>query len=257
MGSVNTPVQGGRTALEEGARGAPDASRTVPQHLAIIMDGNGRWARQRGLPRVLGHRAGMKAVKRTITNCDQLGIKYLTLYAFSSENWRRSEREVGILMKLLVEYMSRELRALGEQQVRVRVIGRIHTLPEAVQGILQRAVEDTAGNEGLQLNLALSYSGRWDLVDAMQAMARQVAQGVLAPEAIDEDTIAAHLSTRGVPDPDLLIRTSGEMRISNFLLWEISYAELYVTKVFWPDFDRSHLEEAMADYRQRERRFGG
>jgi undecaprenyl diphosphate synthase len=228
----------------------------LPRHIAIIMDGNGRWAQARGLPRVLGHRAGMEAVRRTIEACSDLGVNVLTLYAFSWENWQRPAQEIADLMGLLKEYIDREVEALHRNQVRLNVIGRFHELPSAVQTTLRSAMDITRHNTRLLVNLALSYGGRQELVDAVQAIARRAREGELKPEDINESTIEEHLTTVGIPDPDLLIRTSGQMRISNFLLWQISYSELYVADVLWPDFQEDHLTTAVVAYQQRDRRFG-
>lgn len=229
----------------------------VPRHIAIIMDGNGRWARSRGLPRVAGHRAGMESVRAVVRECSRLGVGVLTLYAFSTENWRRPEREVSLLMRILREYLRREVEELDENDVRLRAIGRIAALPEAVQAELRRAEEITSGNGGLQLNLALNYGGRAELVDAVRAIAHDVLEGRLSPDDVDEGEIAARLYTAGQPDPDLLIRTSGEARLSNFLLWQSSYTEIWITPVLWPDFREEHLRQAIAEYSRRQRRFGG
>ncbi len=228
----------------------------LPRHIAIIMDGNGRWAQARGLPRVLGHRAGMEAVRRTVEGCCEVGIEVLTLYAFSWENWRRPAQEIDDLMGLLEEYIEREVAELHRNHVRVHVIGRMWELPAMVQRSLQSAMTVTRTNTRLLLNLALSYGGRQELVDATRAIAEAVRQGTLDPAQIDESTIERHLATVGIPDPDLLIRTSGELRLSNFLLWQISYSELYVTDCLWPDFNLDELKKAIAAYQHRERRFG-
>ena len=228
----------------------------VPRHIAVIMDGNGRWAKARGLPRVLGHRAGMDAVRGVIESCCDLGVEVLTLYAFSWENWRRPAQEIDDLMGLLQEFIDREIAELQRNGIRLHVIGRSWELPDAIQRALQTAVQLTQHNERLMLNLALSYGGRQELVDCMRAIAAEVKAGAMDPSQIDEATIEAHLATTGIPDPDLLLRTSGEWRISNFLLWQISYSELYVTDVLWPDFTRAEFMKAIEDYQRRERRFG-
>jgi undecaprenyl diphosphate synthase len=228
-----------------------------PKHVAIIMDGNGRWARKRGLPRVEGHRAGIEAVRSTVEAAARLEIPVLTLYAFSTENWRRPSWEVHTLMNLLQEYLQRELSTLVENNIRFRPVGRIGELAPEIQQGLAEAVAATAQNTGLYFQIALNYSGRAELVDAIRAAVREAREGRLCPEEVDESWVEAHLTTAGVPDPDLLIRTSGEMRISNFLLWQIAYTELYVTPVLWPDFRAKHLLQAMADFAKRERRFGG
>jgi undecaprenyl diphosphate synthase len=248
-------VNGNHTVSPDGAepRGAAVA---LPAHVAIIMDGNGRWAVSRGLPRILGHRAGAEAVRRVTEASRALGIRTLTLYAFSWENWSRPGDEVRELMGLLHEFILRELPTLQAQQIRLRAIGRLEQLPQPVREELQRVARATAGNDRMTLTLALSYGGRQELVDAMRAIGRAIAAGRLAPEQIDEALIGAHLYAPDLPDPDLVIRTSGEQRLSNFLLWEASYAELYMTPTLWPDFGRDELLDAIRVYQQRERRFG-
>ncbi|MGV8039826.1 MAG: isoprenyl transferase [Thermoanaerobaculaceae bacterium] len=229
----------------------------LPRHVAIIMDGNGRWARQRGLPRVEGHRAGIKAVREAAEAAARLELDVLTLYAFSTENWKRPGWEVRTLMGLLREYLQRELDILVTNGIRLRPIGRLEALDPDIQQGLARAVEATRGGTGLTLQIALNYSGRVELLDAFRSVARKAAGGELAADQIDEGWIAGQLATAGVPDPDLLIRTSGELRISNFLLWQIAYTELHFTPVLWPDFRASDLIQAVADFARRERRFGG
>ncbi|RMG44814.1 MAG: isoprenyl transferase [Acidobacteria bacterium] len=244
------------TAAERKLLEAIDKER-LPRHVAVIMDGNGRWARRRGMPRIAGHRAGIAAVRAVVEASAELGIEVLTLYAFSRENWKRPKREVDTLFRLLREYLDKELPAIKRHGIRFRPIGRLRELPEPVQRDLERARRETEGGDGMWFLIALSYSGRADIVDAARALAAECRAGRLDPEAIDEETIAGRLSTAGLPDPDLLIRTSGEQRISNFLLWQVAYAELYVTPTLWPDFRRRHLYEAIIDYQRRERRFGG
>jgi undecaprenyl diphosphate synthase len=230
----------------------------LPAHVAIIMDGNGRWARQRNLPRAAGHRAGVEPVRQTVETCARLGVKYLTLYAFSSENWKRPRTEVDTLWRLLRLYLAKELPLLQRNNIRLVAIGRLDGLPEHVQRELGESVEATAANDGLQVNLAINYGGRAEVVDAVNALlAESRARGTLGRLSVSEDDIAKRLYTAGVPDPDLLIRTSGEMRISNFLLWQIAYAELYITETLWPDFTRTELLKAILDYQRRDRRFGG
>lgn len=241
---------------EEELKNLIDPSR-LPRHIAIIMDGNGRWARRRGLPRVHGHRAGMLALKETVKACLELGIKVLTVYAFSTENWKRPSEEVQALMDLLVEYVDRELDELVKEGVRVRQIGLRSGLPGSALAAIQRAEEKTAGNERLVFNIALNYGGRSEIVVAARALAEKVKAGSMQPEQIDEESFAAHLFTAGLPDPDLLIRPAGDLRISNFLLWQLAYTEFWLTSIFWPDFRRYHLLQAIVDYQQRERRFGG
>jgi undecaprenyl diphosphate synthase len=229
----------------------------APRHVAIIMDGNGRWAEKRALPRLAGHRAGAKAVREAIAASIELGIDYLTIYSFSSENWNRPRDEVSGLMTLFVEVLERELENLERMQVRVRVIGDLEGLPGKTAAAFRRCIDRTAANAGLTLVVALNYGGRADLVASARELARSAAAGTLDPDAIDEKAVSEALSTSGIPDPDLVIRTSGEMRISNFLLWEIAYSELWVTAVLWPDFGRTDLLKAVVDYQKRARRFGG
>jgi undecaprenyl diphosphate synthase len=228
----------------------------LPAHVAIIMDGNGRWARRRGLPRVAGHRAGIKSVREAVKGCGNLGIDYLTLYTFSVENWKRPVREVNALMRFLSETLKKETEELDRNNVRLRVIGRLHDLPRRVQGELEKATDRLSGNTGLNLVLALSYAGRAEILDAVNRIAQLAREGRLAKRKIDDRVFSSYLYTNGIPDPDLLIRTSGEMRISNFLLWQIAYSELWITETLWPDFRRKHLYEAILDYQERERRFG-
>ncbi len=228
----------------------------LPQHIAIIMDGNGRWAKRRNLPRVAGHKAGVEPVRVTVETCARLGITALTLYAFSVENWKRPRSEVDTLWRLLRIYIRRELPNLMRNGVKLRAIGRIEALPEAARRELLDAVETTSSNSGLLVNLAINYGGRAELIDAFNAILAE-AESTGRFEPITERTLAAHLYTSGLPDPDLLIRTSGEMRISNFLLWQIAYAELFVTPTLWPDFTRAELLRAILDYQRRDRRFGG
>jgi undecaprenyl diphosphate synthase len=228
----------------------------VPRHIAIIMDGNGRWAQRQGLPRVEGHRQGDTSVGEMIEACRDWGVQYLTLYIFSVENWRRSDDEVQALMLLIELVARREIDTLHRKQVRLHVQGRLDEVPDSLREELERDCARTRDNQGLNLILAINYGGRREIVDAARAMARRVAAGELRPEEINEELFAGSLYLPEVPDPDLLIRTGGEMRISNFLLWEIAYSELYVTPTLWPDFRRPHLAEAIREYQQRERRFG-
>lgn len=229
----------------------------LPSHIAIIMDGNGRWARQRNFPRIMGHRAGVDTVRTVVETCAQLQLDALTLYAFSIENWKRPRAEVEALWRLLRHYLRRELANLMKNDVRLVAIGRISLLPDAVREELQSVMEKTARNRGLQLNLAINYGGRAELVDAVNAMIENArCEGTLDSLVISEEGISSNIYTAGVRDPDLLIRTSGEMRVSNFLLWQIAYAELYVTDTLWPDFNRAELLEAILDFQSRERRFG-
>lgn len=230
---------------------------SAPRHVAVIMDGNGRWAAKRGLPRIAGHRAGAKAVRESIAACIELGIEYLTIYSFSSENWRRSDEEVGGLMQLFVEVLERELDSLQAQHVRVRVIGSEQGMPAATMEAFRRTEQLTARNDVLTLVVALNYGGRGEIADAVKSIATDVARGELSPDDIEETTIAERLYTHDIPDPDLVIRTSGELRVSNFLLWQLAYAELWVTTVLWPDFRRGDLLRAVVDFQRRSRRFGG
>ncbi|MCB1225186.1 MAG: isoprenyl transferase [Verrucomicrobiales bacterium] len=233
------------------------AGENVPQHIAIIMDGNGRWARERGLPRTEGHRRGADSVRRVVDACGRLGVKYLTLYAFSSENWKRPPEEVKALMKLLIQFLKTKTKEMVERNVRLQAIGRLHALPPECQEQLHRSVEQTAGNTGITLILALSYGGREEIVDGVKSLIESVEKGHLDRAMIDNDVFSKHLYTRYYPDPDLLIRTSGELRLSNFLLWQLSYTEFYITDVLWPDFGEKELEAAVAEYGRRQRRFGG
>ncbi len=232
-------------------------SRPLPRHVAIIMDGNGRWATRRGLPRVAGHREGAKAARAIVKAAGELGLTYLTLYAFSTENWSRPQDEVSTLMKLLEDAIYRELPALMRQNVRLRVIGRAEGVPPTIRRGIEHVVQETRNNTGLNLLMAFNYGGRDELLDAVRTLARRVAAGQLSPEAITEADVAGALYTAGVPDPDLLIRTSGEMRVSNFLLWQIAYTELWITPTLWPDFGPGDLYRAVAEFQGRTRRFGG
>jgi len=229
----------------------------LPRHVAVIMDGNGRWARARHLPRVEGHRAGIASVRATVETAARLGLEGLTLYAFSTENWKRPRLEVLTLMTLLKDYLKRELQTLLDNDIRFRVVGRIDGLDSTVVTALKEAIARTERCRGMIFNVALNYSGRAEIADAARELAAEVAAGTLRPEEIDEDKISSRLYTAGLPDPDLLIRTSGEMRVSNFLLWQIAYAEIYVTPVLWPDFRCRHFLEALAEFQLRERRYGG
>jgi undecaprenyl diphosphate synthase len=233
-----------------------EARANLPQHIAIIMDGNGRWAKQRHLPRVEGHRRGAESARAIIRGAGELGIKYLTLYAFSTENWSRPKDEVDTLMKYLIQYLKRETPELNKSNVRLQVIGQIWRLPENVQEQIRKSIATLEKNNGLTLVLALSYSGRAELVDAVRAIAAKCKESKLDPADINERVISEHLHTRNWPDPDLLIRTSGEMRVSNFLLWQISYAEFVLTPTLWPDFRKPQLVEAIEEYARRHRRFG-
>ena len=228
----------------------------VPRHVAIIMDGNGRWAESRGLPRVAGHEEGARSVREIVRACRRKGVEALTLYSFSTENWRRPKTEVGALMSLLQRYVLEERQEILENGIRLRAIGQVDRLPIFVRTPLKALVRESRDNSGMTLNLALSYGGRAEIVDAVRSLAEDVKRGRLRSSNIDEETISARLYTAGLPDPDLLIRTSGELRLSNFLLWQIAYAEIYVTDVAWPDFRSAELDAAFASFGARERRFG-
>ena len=236
---------------------SPEAKASLPQHVAIIMDGNGRWAKQRSLPRVEGHRQGAESARTIIRTAGELGIKYLTLYAFSAENWNRPKDEVDALMKYLIHYLKTETPELNKNNVRLEVIGQIYRLPENVQEHLKKSIATLSKNSGLTLVMALSYGSRIEIVDAVRGIAEKVKRGKLDPVDINEQVFAQHLYTRNIPDPDLLIRTSGEMRVSNFLLWQISYAELVITPTLWPDFRKPQFFAALEEYARRHRRFGG
>ncbi|MFN0066077.1 MAG: isoprenyl transferase [Limisphaerales bacterium] len=236
---------------------AAQPTDAVPRHVAIIMDGNGRWAKQRGLPRVEGHRQGAESVRAIVRAAGEAGVKHLTLYAFSVENWNRPKSEVDTLMKYLARYLKNEIGELDSNNVRLEAIGQIWRLPENVQKQLEATKAALAKNTGLTLILALSYGSRTEITDAVREIAAEVKSGSLEPAAITEETVAAHLYTRGLPDPDLLIRTSGELRVSNFLLWQISYAEFVLTDTLWPDFRKPQFLAALGEYGRRHRRFGG
>lgn len=228
----------------------------LPEHVAVIMDGNGRWAKQQGKPRVFGHRNGVKAVRNTAEAAAELGIQWLTLYAFSKENWRRPKKEVGALMGLLVDTLGKEVKTLNENNIRLQAIGDLDLMPERNRKALIRGMEDTRTNTGMTLILALNYSARWEIAEAAKKLTQQALLGEISPEDITEDRMAEALTTAGVPDPSLLIRTSGEKRISNFLLWQIAYAELFFTETLWPDFSKEDFYQAIVEYQSRERRFG-
>lgn len=256
-----SPDESSRAKFFRGKRGAEllgefDPAR-APKHVAIIMDGNGRWAERRGLPRLAGHSAGAKAVREAITASIELGFGYLTIFSFSSENWSRPRDEVSGLMTLFAEVLERELGNLERMQVRVRVIGAMAELPAETAGAFERCIAKTAEKDGLTLVVALNYGGRADIVNAARTLAARAVAGEISVAEIGEDTVAGALATAGIPDPDLVVRTSGEQRVSNFLLWEIAYSELWVTSVLWPDFKRNDLLRAVVDYQKRDRRFGG
>ncbi|MCX6174415.1 MAG: isoprenyl transferase [Ignavibacteriales bacterium] len=232
------------------------AKGNIPQHIAIIMDGNGRWAKKHSLPRVAGHKRGVDSVRETVETCVGLGVKTLTLYTFSTENWKRPKDEVSTLMRLIVKSLQNETDELNTNNIRLTTIGDTKSLPTIVQKELQAALNKTAGNSKMTLNLALSYSGRWELVEAVKHITDAVIKGKLKIEGISEETISQFLTTSGMQDPDLLIRSGGEFRISNFLLWQIAYSEIFVSDILWPEFRCKHLLEAVKDYQKRERRFG-
>ncbi|MDQ3393648.1 MAG: isoprenyl transferase [Bacteroidota bacterium] len=228
----------------------------LPQHIAVIMDGNGRWAKSKGAARIFGHQNAIQSVREVSESCAELGVKYLTLYAFSTENWARPKIEVDGLMQLLVSTIKKETKTLNKNKIKLATIGDIANLPKNCQKELAEAIEVTKNNEGLTLILALNYSGRWELVEAVKQIAINVKAGKILPEEINNDLIPKYLNTKNIPDPELLIRTSGEMRISNFLLWQLAYTEIYISEILWPDFRKENLFQAIVAYQQRERRFG-
>ncbi len=228
----------------------------IPRHVAIIMDGNGRWAKERGKQRIFGHQSALVSVRQATEACAEIGVDYLTLYAFSTENWNRPAMEVAGLMALFAKAITEEVKTLNKNNIRLNAIGDLKSLPKSNYDLLMQGIEDTKANTGMTLTLALSYSGRWDITNAAKNMALAVRNGEINPENITQDTINAYLSTAGMPDPELLIRTSGEERISNFLLWQLAYSELYFTPKYWPDFRKDDLFEAIINYQHRERRFG-
>jgi undecaprenyl diphosphate synthase len=232
------------------------SKESLPKHVAIIMDGNGRWAEKHAFPRVRGHRKGAESVRTIVTLCRKLGIGYLTLYAFSEENWKRPPHEVNALMKLLGSFLKRELKEMKENGIRLNVIGRPEKLPATTRKVLQDTIRETSHGSKMVLTLALSYGGRQEILDAVRGLARKVQNGVMDPSDISEDQFSGSLYTSGMPDPDLLIRTSGEYRISNFLLWQISYSEIYITPTLWPDFGEAEFLNALSEYQKRDRRFG-
>ncbi len=244
MGVSSKPLDPGRN------------ERRIPRHVAIIMDGNGRWAQRRGLPRFAGHKAGVDMVRKVVEHCIERGIEVLTLFAFSSENWRRPKQEVGLLMDLFMMALNREVKRLRRNQVRLRILGDKSAFPAKLQARIEAAERETADCGGLVLQVAANYGGRWDMTQAARRLAARVQAGQLAPEAITEESIAAELSSAGIPDPDLFIRTGGEQRLSNFLLWQSAYAELYFTDTLWPEFGKEAFEQALASFASRQRRFG-
>lgn len=231
----------------------------IPHHVAIIMDGNGRWAEQRNLPRALGHNAGMKAMKEIVKRASSLGIGHLTVYAFSTENWKRSTEEVNGIFKLIVTYVDKELKELNANNVKVHILGDYFKLPSDAVSRLEKSLKVTHNNTGMQFNIALNYGSRYEIVEAVRRISKEVRSGAISPEDIDETLVSQHLSTgmAGIPDPEVLIRTSGETRVSNFLLWQIAYSELVYTKTLWPDFTPEIFEDAICEYQMRDRRFGG
>jgi undecaprenyl diphosphate synthase len=228
----------------------------LPQHVAVIMDGNGRWAKHQGLPRIMGHKRGVDALKDLLRCCQDWGIQALTAYAFSTENWKRPQEEVDFLMTLFQRVLRQELREMVEKNVQIKFVGNLQDLPRSLQQEISRSMEETKDNRGIRFSVATNYGGRQEILQACQAIAKQVQQGLLQPDEIDEQVFESHLYTAGITDPDLLIRTSGEMRLSNFLLWQMAYGEIYITDALWPDFDRAEFHRALCAYQQRERRFG-
>ena len=234
-----------------------DPEKEIPRHIAIIMDGNGRWAKDRGKPRREGHRVGAASVEAALETCGEIGVEYLTLYAFSAENWKRPETEVTALMGLMTHFLKEKTPKLMANNIRLQVIGQIDRLPESNRAALEKTIAKTVNNDGLTLVVALSYGSREEIVEATRKLMEKAIDGEVDPGKLDNELFAQHLDTAGIPDPDLLIRTSGEFRISNFLLWQISYAEIVITNTFWPDFRRQHLLDAIGEYQSRQRRFGG
>jgi undecaprenyl diphosphate synthase len=259
-------VRGGLSRLAKGSNAATGddkkaqellrASGDIPRHIAIIMDGNGRWAKKRGMPRIAGHQEGVESVRDVVEACGQLGVQYLTLYAWSTENWKRPKEEVSLLMRLLLRALRDETDRLNRNNVRLQTIGDIGALPQDVQNELFDDIQKTKANTGLTLTLALSYSGRWDITQAIRRIVHDAVTNTVAETSVTESLVANYLSTASLPDPDLLIRTSGEVRVSNFLLWQLAYSEIYITPKLWPSFRRDELYAAIADYQRRERRFG-
>lgn len=232
-------------------------SKPIPQHVAIIMDGNGRWARSRGLPKIAGHRAGVASIEKVMRAAGEVGVKFLTFYTFSTENWKRPKEEVDALFGLIEEYVDKEIKKLTDNNIRVKVIGRSDVLPKGAREKLAKLTVSTKDNTGLTATFAINYGSRREITDACRDVAQEVLSGAISPEEITEESFTKHLYTAGIPDPDLLIRTSGEYRLSNFLLWQLSYAEVYVTATLWPDFGEAEFKKAIDDYLERERRYGG
>ncbi|MEH2060203.1 MAG: isoprenyl transferase [Nostoc sp.] len=228
----------------------------LPQHVAVIMDGNGRWAKRQGLPRIMGHKRGVDALKDLLRCCQDWGIQALTAYAFSTENWKRPQEEVDFLMTLFQRVLRQELREMVEENVQIKFVGNLQELPRSLQQEISRSMEETKNNRGIRFSVATNYGGRQEILQACQAIAKLVQQGLLQPDEINEQVFESHLYTAGINDPDLLIRTSGEMRLSNFLLWQMAYGEIYITDALWPDFNRAEFHRALCAYQQRERRFG-
>lgn len=228
----------------------------LPQHVAVIMDGNGRWAKRQGLPRIMGHKRGVDALKDLLRCCKDWGIKALTAYAFSTENWKRPQEEVEFLMSLFQRVLRQELREMVEENVQIQFVGNLQALPKTLQAEISRSMAETKNNQSIKFTVATNYGGRQEILQACRAIAQKVQDGILKPEEISEELFASHLYTAGIADPDLLIRTSGEMRLSNFLLWQMAYGEIYITDALWPDFDRKEFHRALCAYQQRERRFG-
>lgn len=245
-----------RSSSDERTQAELKKSGAIPSHIAIIMDGNGRWAKKRGLPRAAGHTRGVESVREIVKTCSQLGVNFLTLYTFSTENWRRPKDEVSMLMRLLLKSLRDETDELNQNNIKITMIGDLDSLPKEVQKELRDASEKTKNNKKMTLNLALSYSGRVEILHAIKNISHLAAQKKLNPEEIDDKIFAEHLMTKGLPDPDLVIRTSGEFRVSNFLLWQIAYSEFYISDVLWPDFRRNSLYDAIRSFQKRERRFG-
>ncbi|TVX97631.1 isoprenyl transferase [Cohnella terricola] len=243
--------------IEQMRTGEVPSGENIPKHVAIIMDGNGRWAKERGLPRIAGHHSGMKAVKRITKAADRIGVEVLTLYAFSTENWKRPKAEVDFLMKLPQEFLSLELGELIENNVQVKMMGNRNLLPDHTIAAVEDAVRQTAHNTGLILNFALNYGSRHEMLEAAKELARQAAAGKINPDEIEEEDFERHLLSGGLPNPDLLIRTSGELRLSNFMLWQLAYSEFWFTEVYWPEFSDQHLYDAVREYQRRARRYGG
>lgn len=245
-----------QTESDKNTQSKLKSSGEIPKHIAIIMDGNGRWAKKRGLPRAAGHKRGVDTVRNIVETCTQLGVKFLTLYTFSTENWKRPQEEVSVLMRLLLRSLKDRTNELHENDIKLTTIGDISALPVEVQNQLLEDIEKTKNNKKMVLNLALSYSGRWEILRAINNISKEVGGGKIKAGEIDEKIFSDYLTTRNMPDPDLVIRTSGEFRVSNFLLWQIAYSEFYITDVYWPEFNREHLYDAIRNFQKRERRFG-